>query len=294
MPDCSDEFDPCLTIQHAVDVAVDGDVVHLEVGTYVENVVVATDVIIEGAGEALTTVDGGASGSVFFIEFGRDVMMSDMTITNGYRSDPPPMGGGGIYNEGRLTIHRTTVRDNKAEGRGDGILNMGGVVEITDSTIERNFSSAIFSSGIFNREGTLTLTRSTVRECTYGLYNDRVMPYFVGATHDARQFSAANFIYLVAMERGVEEGYRIFDFGRSRRENAGSFDFKRFHGFEPSSLGYQRFVVSGAEAPNISPSNPRYRLARRVWSHLPLWVTQPLGARIAKHRRRVAAARGRS
>ena len=41
MPDCSDELDPCLTIQHAVDVAApSGDVIHVAAGTYVENVTV--------------------------------------------------------------------------------------------------------------------------------------------------------------------------------------------------------------------------------------------------------------
>jgi predicted N-acyltransferase len=115
------------------------------------------------------------------------------------------------------------------------------------------------------------------------LYQERVMPYFVGATDDAKRVNAANFIYLTTMERGVEEGYRVFDFGRSRMDNPGSFNFKRLHGFEPVPLGYQRYVASGTEAPNLSPSNPRYRLARSVWSRLPLCLTKRLGARLAKH-----------
>jgi FemAB-related protein (PEP-CTERM system-associated) len=115
------------------------------------------------------------------------------------------------------------------------------------------------------------------------LFKDCVMPYFVGTTHDAKRCSAANFIYLTTMERGVAAGYRVFDFGRTRRDNQGSFDFKRLHGFEPRPLHYQIHTVNGREPLNLSPDNPKYRLARRVWSHLPLHVTRPLGARLAKH-----------
>jgi hypothetical protein len=85
------------------------------------------------------------------------------------------------------------------------------------------------------------------------------------------------------MERAVAAGYRVFDFGRSRRDNAGSFDFKRFHGFEPIALQYQRFSPSGQAPPSLSPSARRFRLARRVWKHLPLTLTQYASSRLAKH-----------
>ncbi len=115
------------------------------------------------------------------------------------------------------------------------------------------------------------------------LYRDTVMPYFIGTTPEAKRYSAANFIYLCAMERGVEKGYKWFDFGRSRRDNSGSFNFKRFQGFEPRPLGYQIYTAAGHETPNLSASNPKYMLARRLWPHVPLCVTRPLGAHLAKH-----------
>lgn len=115
------------------------------------------------------------------------------------------------------------------------------------------------------------------------LFKDSVMPYFIGTTDEARRCSAANFIYLTAMERGVECGYRIFDFGRSRRDNTGSYDFKRFNGFQPRPLGYQYYTAPGHSTPDLSPSNPKFRFVRRLWTHLPLWVTRTLGARVARH-----------
>lgn len=115
------------------------------------------------------------------------------------------------------------------------------------------------------------------------LHRDRVMPYFFGSTAEARACSAANFIYFSVMQRGVAAGYRVFDFGRSRCGNSGSYDFKRFNGFEPIPLGYQCYVPSGETPPSLSPSAARYRLARRIWKHLPLTITQFASARLAAH-----------
>jgi len=114
-------------------------------------------------------------------------------------------------------------------------------------------------------------------------FEDRVMPYFFGTTEAARRCSAANFAYMTLMRRAVEHGYRVFDFGRSRVDNHGSYEFKRLHGFEPTPLHYQCYVPEGCDAPNLSPSNPKFRLARRLWPRLPLKLTQFLGARLARH-----------
>jgi FemAB-related protein (PEP-CTERM system-associated) len=115
------------------------------------------------------------------------------------------------------------------------------------------------------------------------LFRDTVMPYFIGTTNHARRCSAASFAYLTVMERAVAEGHRVFDFGRSRVDNAGSYDFKRFHGFAPTPLEYQSWTPPGADRPDLSPSNPAFSLARRVWPALPLRVTRPAGAWLARH-----------
>ena len=114
-------------------------------------------------------------------------------------------------------------------------------------------------------------------------FRDTVIPYFIGTTQKAKACSAANFIYLTAMERGVSEGFRVFDFGRSRCDNTGSFNFKRFHGFTPRPLAYQAYVAPGASPANLTPNNPKFRLARSVWRHLPMGLTRVVGGRLARH-----------
>lgn len=113
------------------------------------------------------------------------------------------------------------------------------------------------------------------------VYRDTVLPYFLGVDERVRCTGATNLIYLAVMERAVEQGLRRFDFGRTRKGNRGAFEFKTHQGFEPRELGYQRYVPPGRTAPDLTPANPRFAAARRVWRHLPLPLTRSLGAWIS-------------
>lgn len=114
------------------------------------------------------------------------------------------------------------------------------------------------------------------------IYRGTLMPYFAGCDDRYERCHPNNFLYMSLMERGVDLGCRDFDFGRSRIDNGGAYNFKRFQGFEPTPLQYQYVVPKGGRAPDLHPGNPRLELARRVWPRLPLAVTRPLGAWLAK------------
>lgn len=114
------------------------------------------------------------------------------------------------------------------------------------------------------------------------LHRSTLMPYFLGLDERERLYGLSHFIYLKCMEWGVARGYREFDFGRSRCDNKGAFDFKRHCGFEPTTLQYQRYTTPGTIAPDLSPGSPKWAVARRVWRGLPLAVTRPLGGWLAK------------
>lgn len=109
-----------------------------------------------------------------------------------------------------------------------------------------------------------------------------MMPYFAGCDERFEKYHPNNLMYLAAMEEAVRMGCRVFDFGRSRADNTGACDFKRFQGFEPRPLEYQYASLQGAEAPDLHPDNPRLAVARRLWPRLPLAVTRPLGAWLAR------------
>lgn len=114
------------------------------------------------------------------------------------------------------------------------------------------------------------------------LHRDTVMPYFMGTDERADIYGLSHYLYLRSMEWGVENGYRIYDFGRTRVNNSGPFNFKRYCGFEPTLLEYQSLVMPGKVAPDLSPGSPRWAAARRVWKTLPLSLTRPLGGWLSK------------
>jgi FemAB-related protein (PEP-CTERM system-associated) len=114
-------------------------------------------------------------------------------------------------------------------------------------------------------------------------YGDVFMPYFVGCDERFNGFNTNNFVYMSAMRKAVELGCRVFDFGRSRVDNKGSYDFKRFHGFEPRPLGYQRYVREGSACVELTPNNPKFRVLRQVWRRLPMPICRRLGAWASHH-----------
>jgi len=114
------------------------------------------------------------------------------------------------------------------------------------------------------------------------LYRDTVMPYFAGLDERESVYGLNNFLYAESMRWGVRQGYRMYDFGRTRIDNTGSYNFKRFCGFEPQQLEYQTYVMPGRTAPDLSPGSSRWIAARRMWKTLPLPITRPLGAWLAK------------
>ncbi len=108
------------------------------------------------------------------------------------------------------------------------------------------------------------------------LYEDQALPYYGGARREALQYAINDFMYWELMCHVARAGYRVFDFGRSR-EGTGPYNFKRHWGFEPKPLPYQYALLEGATMPNMSPSNPKMRLAVEAWKRLPFAVTKRAG-----------------
>ena len=104
------------------------------------------------------TIDGGQQFTVFWIGSGQTgVELDNLNITGGYNT----FGGGGIYNDGSLTLNNCMVAGNTAPGgQGGGVFNdIDGSLTVTNSTVSGN--SATTGGGIVSY-GTLTATESTV------------------------------------------------------------------------------------------------------------------------------------
>ncbi|NBC48497.1 MAG: FemAB family PEP-CTERM system-associated protein [Gammaproteobacteria bacterium] len=112
-------------------------------------------------------------------------------------------------------------------------------------------------------------------------FRDEVLPYYGGGTTSARALAGFDFLYWEVMRRACEQGYRWFDYGRSKR-GTGSFSFKKNWGFEPQPLHYEYHLVRAKQIPEINPLNPKYRLFIAGWKRLPLFVANRLGPWLAR------------
>jgi len=112
-------------------------------------------------------------------------------------------------------------------------------------------------------------------------FRDEVHPYYGGSVARGRGLAANDFMYWAVMQRAVERGARLFDYGRSKQDS-GSYHFKKHWGFEPQPLPYAYYLVRARTVPNVSPTNSKYRLFIEAWKRLPLPVSRALGPWLAR------------
>ena len=172
---------PKLTIQAAINAAIDGDTVIIEDGTYtgpgnVDNDFSGKNITVTSQnGAAATIIDCGGSSNAdhrgFILDSGETAaVINGLTIENGYDSN----AGGGIYNFSALTITNCAFIGNTAPGRyGGGIYNSD-IATVTNCTFTGN--AAGHGGGIDN-EGIMTVTNCTFTGNTAsgsggGFYND--------------------------------------------------------------------------------------------------------------------------
>ena len=114
------------------------------------------------------------------------------------------------------------------------------------------------------------------------LYEGQALPYYGGALREAFPYAVNDFMYWELLCHVAHAGYRVFDFGRSR-EGTGPYNFKRHWGFEPQPLPYQYALLDGGSIPNVSPANPKMRLAVEAWKRAPYQLTRLLGPALTRY-----------
>ncbi len=157
---------------------------------------------------------------------------------------------------------------------------------------QRNLGTPVLSKAYFRalrdefreRCEVLTVSRAgkVVSSVLSFYFRDEVLPYYGGGPAEARALKANDFMYWELMRRSAERGIRVFDYGRSK-VGSGSYSFKKNWGFEPVPLPYRYRLVNAHYLPNVSPSNPKYRLMIEAWRRLPLSVANRLGPILARN-----------
>jgi len=108
------------------------------------------------------------------------------------------------------------------------------------------------------------------------LFRDQLLPYYGASDPAFNAFAPNNYMYYELMAWGGKNGYKTFDFGRSKIET-GSFDFKAHWGMETRQLPYEMLLVKRKNLPDFTPKNPRFQFAIRAWQHVPMPVARLLG-----------------
>jgi len=96
------------------------------------------------------------------------------------------------------------------------------------------------------------------------------------------RLSANMLLYWTVLQFACENGFTVFDFGRST-PGEGTFKFKEQWGATPTPMRWHYWLRSNGAIPEITPRNPKYRIAIDLWKKLPVSVTRFLGPHIVKN-----------
>lgn len=129
---------------------------------------IANQLVIDGpAGLPRITIDGGGRVQVLTVLPGAVVSLNNLVIAHGLAD--ATQNGGGIYNQGQLTISKGAFANNVAlipcplhcfgfDVGGGAIYNQGGRVIVAGTKFANN--RAVYGGAVLNRFGTLTIRNS--------------------------------------------------------------------------------------------------------------------------------------
>lgn len=134
---------PCQTINGALAQAQAGHIIQLEAGIYFERLTLNKEVIIWGNDPNLTIISADGTGTTVQVDNVRAKLIG-VNITGGTAEER----GGGILNQGILTLENVIVSGNTSNGAGGGIANLNTLILDKNSVVTNNY--ARWAGGIYN------------------------------------------------------------------------------------------------------------------------------------------------
>jgi len=113
-------------------------------------------------------------------------------------------------------------------------------------------------------------------------YRDRLEIPWASSLREYNHLQSNMFLYWNCLQYACEQGYRVFDFGRSSAESS-TYKFKAQWGAQPVQHHWHYWLPGNQNMPELNPQNAKFQLAIALWQRLPLSVTRLLGPHIAKH-----------
>ena len=110
---------------------------------------------------------------------------------------------------------------------------------------------------------------------------DSVEVPWASSLNEYRSLCPNHTLYWFVMQWAIEHRFKVLDFGRSTPDE-GTFQFKKQWGAVPAPLCWEYQLQRGAQMPDQSPKNPKYRAAIDMWKRCPLWLTNTIGPHIVR------------
>ncbi|MBN1591385.1 MAG: FemAB family PEP-CTERM system-associated protein [Pirellulales bacterium] len=135
----------------------------------------------------------------------------------------------------------------------------------------------------FQNEAELCVVRAGRQPIAAGLLVHGDGATEVPSASSLRDFNSTNandLMYWHLLQRAVERGQRLFDFGRSTVDG-NTFVFKKKWGARPEPTVWQYYTRKGAAA-DFRPDSGKYDRMIAAWRRLPVWATRLIGPSIIR------------
>ncbi len=128
---------------------------------------------------------------------------------------------------------------------------------------------------------TLREQGQAVASAFVSIYRDTVELPWAASLPESREKFSPLLLYWTLLEWALKNGYRRVDLGRCT-PGSGNYDFKRRWGCIEKPLHWYYWLAPGTPVPELRPDNARYRMAVRIWRHLPVRLTTALGPLVVR------------
>ena len=113
-------------------------------------------------------------------------------------------------------------------------------------------------------------------------FRDTMEVPWAGSLQEYRPLCPNMLLYWEVIKQAIQDGVRVFDFGRST-PGEGTYRFKLQWGAVPIPLTWEYWSAERRPLPDLSPQNPKYHHAIRIWKRLPMVFANYLGPMIVKN-----------
>jgi len=147
------------------------------------------------------------------------------------------------------------------------------------------YSKALFSNMLSsNKAAHIALIYYNDKPVSCGFilgWNNTMEIPWASTLRSANKLDANMKLYWEILKFTIDQGYELFDFGRSSKD-ANTYKFKKQWGAQPHPLYWHYWLPDNQPLPEINPNNPKFKLMIAVWKKLPVWIANILGPSIVK------------